>query len=60
MAELGARMAQGTPQAAALNFRLVSVAPDGAAVQALAEAVRSVIDANLLQMTAARRSVWLG
>jgi len=32
MAELGARMAQGTPQAAALNFRLVSVAPDGAAM----------------------------
>jgi len=39
---------------------LSRVAPDGAAVQALAEAVRSVIDANLLQMTAARRSVWLG
>ena len=32
MAMIGARMAQGTPQAAALNFRLVSVSPDGASM----------------------------
>jgi uncharacterized protein (TIGR00369 family) len=32
MAMLGARMAQGTPQAAALQFRLVSVDPEGAAM----------------------------
>jgi len=35
-------------------------ASDGAAVQALAEQVRSMIQANLLQMTAERRNVWLG
>ena len=39
---------------------LSRVATDGAAVQALAEEVRSIIQANLLQMTAGRRSVWLG
>jgi len=32
MAMLGARMAQGTPQAASMRFRLVSVAPEGAAM----------------------------
>jgi uncharacterized protein (TIGR00369 family) len=32
MAMIGARMAQGTPQAAALRFRLVSVDPTGAAM----------------------------
>jgi uncharacterized protein (TIGR00369 family) len=32
LAMIGARMANGTPQAAALNFRLVSVAPGGAAM----------------------------
>ena len=32
LAMIGARMAQGTPQAAALNFRLVSVNPTGAAM----------------------------
>jgi 1-acyl-sn-glycerol-3-phosphate acyltransferase len=35
-------------------------APDGAAAQALAQDVRSLIEANLLQMTAERRNVWLG
>jgi uncharacterized protein (TIGR00369 family) len=32
LAMVGARMAQGTPQAAALNFRLVSADPTGAAM----------------------------
>ena len=32
LAMIGARMAQGTPQAAALNLRLVSVGADGAAM----------------------------
>jgi uncharacterized protein (TIGR00369 family) len=32
LALIGARMAQGTPQAAALNFRLVSVGAEGAAM----------------------------
>ncbi len=32
LAQIGARMAQGTPQAAALNFRLVSVGAEGAAM----------------------------
>ena len=32
LAMIGARMAQGTPQAAALNFRLVSVGAEGAAM----------------------------
>jgi uncharacterized protein (TIGR00369 family) len=32
LATIGARMAQGTPQAAALNFRLVSADADGAAM----------------------------
>ena len=32
LSAIGARMAQGTPQAAALNFRLVSVGRDGAAM----------------------------
>ena len=31
-ADLGARMANGTPQAAALGFRLVSVGPEGASM----------------------------
>lgn len=31
-ADLGARMAHGTPQAAALGFRLVSVGPEGASM----------------------------